>query len=357
MTTATTDTKATTKTKTTEETAKPKPKKYKNMLQVELSDIKEATPGTKKRRKTRRIKAQTKEKTTAEQPLLATPAKTPEPKSAAPGKKKRDPHKEKSTATVKESKAKKPSPKIETKPEEVPPTRKKTEKTAETVRFVPLEEADFEPSSVREISAEKPPFKPLQELTDPISAMLAQASTSAHEHLFPSFFRIVMKYGIIALVFTWLIRSFLNRQAFGFARMTFSDATWLLLRIVLLGIFLEIIDALVLNTLAGHRPERKYILRLGDITTAGAFFLALVFSASFAVFFLDWRLGFAGLAAAVSVGILLRADAYAYTYQCGRRRTLTAMMVLAVLNMFIVLLSIQFVGGDVIRILQSYIRL
>ncbi len=365
MTTAAKDTNEKTKneskTSTAEKALQSARKEYAKPLRVELSDIKETASGSKKRRRARRIKAQTKEKppTAAASKPVGDQKKHASSKDEAVKKemeakakdvpaveKKRKMRKTKTPAPP----AKQPSAPVETVPELV-------EKKTEAVRFVPLEEKDFEPSSVREISSEIPPFKPLQELTDPISAMLAQASTSAHERLFPSFLRFIGKYSIIALAFTVWIQSFLNRQAFGFARMTFSDAAALFLRIVLIGLFLELVDFLVLNALAAHRPERKYLLRLGDISAACAGFLALIFGISFAAFFLHWRIGIAALASAACMAVLLRASAYAYTYQCGRRRSLLAMAIIVALNMFLVLLLIQFVGKDVIRILQSYIRL
>lgn len=368
MTTAAKDTNEKTKneskTSTAEKALKSARKEYAKPLRVELSDIKETTSGSKKRRRARRIKAQTKEKpqTAATSKPVGDQKKHVSSKTEAVKKeveakakdvpaveKKRKMRKTKTPAPP----AKQPSAPVET----VPELPELIEKKTEAVRFVPLEEKDFEPSSVREISSEIPPFKPLQELTDPISAMLAQASTSAHERLFPSFLRFIGKYSIIALAFTVWIQSFLNRQAFGFARMTFSDAAALFLRMVLIGLFLELVDFLVLNALAAHRPERKYLLRLGDISAACAGFLALIFGISFAAFFLHWRIGIAALASAACMAVLLRAFAYAYTYQCGRRRSLLAMALIVALNMFLVLLLIQFVGKDVIRILQSYIRL
>lgn len=368
MTTAAKDTNEKTKneskTSTAEKALQSARKEYAKPLRVELSDIKETASGSKKRRRARRIKAQAKEK-----PQIAAASKpVGDQKKHASSKdeavkkeveakakdvpaveKKRKMHKTKTPTPS----AKQPSSPVEI----VPELPELIEKKTEAVRFVPLEEKDFEPSSVREISSEIPPFKPLQELTDPISAMLAQASTSAHERLFPSFLRFIGKYSIIALAFTVWIQSFLNRQAFGFARMTFSDAAALFLRMVLIGLFLEMVDSLVLNALAAHRPERKYLLRLGDISAACAGFLALIFGISFAAFFLHWRIGIAALASAACMAVLLRASAYAYTYQCGRRRSLLAMAIIVALNMFLVLLLIQFVGKDVIRILQSYIRL
>ena len=230
-------------------------------------------------------------------------------------------------------------------------------KKTKTVRFVPLQETDFEPSFVREITSERPPFKPLRELYDPISAMLAEASTNAHTGLLPGALRNVAKYGVIALVFTWVAQTFLNRQAFGFARMTFSDSSWLFLRIVFAGLLLEAVDAFVLNGLAGHKTKRGYLLRLVDICSAAGGFLALIFSVSFALFFVQWQLGFIVLASAAYAAVLLRAYAYSYTYQCGRRRTLLAMIVIAALNTLLILLLIRLCGGDLIRIVQSYIRL
>ena len=113
----------------------------------------------------------------------------------------------------------------------------------------------------------------------------------------------------------------------------------------------------MLNGLAGHKTKRGYLLRLVDICSAAGGFLALIFSVSFALFFVQWQLGFIALASAAYAAVLLRAYAYSYTYQCGRRRTLLAMIVIAALNTLLILLLIRLCGGDLIRIVQSYIRL
>ena len=102
----------------------------------------------------------------------------------------------------------------------------------QTVRFSNVEERDFEPKIVRELDSEPAKTSVLKGLYDPISNMLAQASTDAHSDWKYALFRILLKYGIIAFFFVYVLQGKLNTDSFSFARMPFTDAVSLWFRIV-----------------------------------------------------------------------------------------------------------------------------
>ena len=122
------------------------------------------------------------------------------------------------TAAVEEDQAEVPAKEVEqSKPEETDDTKSETASAAaeetkmpkkepqipfqQTVRFANVEERDFEPKIVRELDSEPAKTSVLKGLYDPISNMLAQASTDAHSDWKYALFRILLKYGIIAFFF------------------------------------------------------------------------------------------------------------------------------------------------------------
>lgn len=278
------------------------------------------------------------------------------------------------TATVEEDQAEVPAKEVEqSKPEETDDTKSETASAAaeetkmpkkepqipfqQTVRFANIEERDFEPKIVRELDSEPAKTSVLKGLYDPISNMLAQASTDAHSDWKYALFRILLKYGIIAFFFVYVLQGKLNTDSFSFARMPFTDAVSLWFRIVALGTITEYAGACVKMFLGSFRFSLSNLLRLVDISCESAWFLTLLYS--LAALAMDGSIYFSFVIAmaAVSGSVLLHAISYEYTFQCGRRRSVLACVCTALLTALLVGLWIRLFGGDLIRIVNSFITL
>ena len=278
------------------------------------------------------------------------------------------------TAAVEEDQAEVPAKEVEqSKPEETDDTKSETASAAaeetkipkkepqipfqQTVRFANVEERDFEPKIVRELDSEPAKTSVLKGLYDPISNMLAQASTDAHSDWKYALFRILLKYGIIAFFFVYVLQGKLNTDSFSFARMPFTDAVSLWFRIVALGTITEYAGACVKMFLGSFRFSLSNLLRLVDISCESAWFLTLLYS--LAALAIDGSIYFSFVIAmaAVSGSVLLHAISYEYTFQCGRRRSVLACVCTALLTALLVGLWIRLFGGDLIRIVNSFITL
>lgn len=277
-------------------------------------------------------------------------------------------------AAVEEDQAEVPAKEVEqSKPEETDDTKSETASAAaeetkmpkkepqipfqQTVRFANVEERDFEPKIVRELDSEPAKTSVLKGLYDPISNMLAQASTDAHSDWKYALFRILLKYGIIAFFFVYVLQGKLNTDSFSFARMPFTDAVSLWFRIVALGTITEYAGACVKMFLGSFRFSLSNLLRLVDISCESAWFLTLLYS--LAALAMDGSIYFSFVIAmaAVSGSVLLHAISYEYTFQCGRRRSVLACVCTALLTALLVGLWIRLFGGDLIRIVNSFITL
>lgn len=278
------------------------------------------------------------------------------------------------TAAVEEDQAEVPAKEVEqSKPEETDDTKSETASAAaeetkmpkkeaqipfqQTVRFANVEERDFEPKIVRELDSEPAKTSVLKGLYDPISNMLAQASTDAHSDWKYALFRILLKYGIIAFFFVYVLQGKLNTDSFSFARMPFTDAVSLWFRIVALGTITEYAGACVKMFLGSFRFSLSNLLRLVDISCESAWFLTLLYS--LAALAMDGSIYFSFVIAmaAFSGSVLLHAISYEYTFQCGRRRSVLACVCTALLTALLVGLWIRLFGGDLIRIVNSFITL
>ena len=278
------------------------------------------------------------------------------------------------TAAVEEDQAEVPAKEVEqSKPEETDDTKSETASAAaeetkmpkkepqipfqQTVRFANVEERDFEPKIVRELDSEPAKTSVLKGLYDPISNMLAQASTDAHSDWKYALFRILLKYGIIAFFFVYVLQGKLNTDSFSFARMPFTDAVSLWFRIVALGTITEYAGACLKMFLGSFRFSLSNLLRLVDISCESAWFLTLLYS--LAALAMDGSIYFSFVIAmtAVSGSVLLHAISYEYTFQCGRRRSVLACVCTALLTALLVGLWIRLFGGDLIRIVNSFITL
>ena len=278
------------------------------------------------------------------------------------------------TAVVEEDQAEVPAKEVEqSKPEETDDTKSETASAAaegtkmpkkepqipfqQTVRFANVEERDFEPKIVRELDSEPAKTSVLKGLYDPISNMLAQASTDAHSDWKYALFRILLKYGIIAFFFVYVLQGKLNTDSFSFARMPFTDAVSLWFRIVALGTITEYAGACLKMFLGSFRFSLSNLLRLVDISCESAWFLTLLYS--LAALAMDGSIYFSFVIAmtAVSGSVLLHAISYEYTFQCGRRRSVLACVCTALLTALLVGLWIRLFGGDLIRIVNSFITL
>ncbi len=278
------------------------------------------------------------------------------------------------TAAVEEDQAEVPAKEVEqSKPEETDDTKSETASAAaeetkmpkkepqipfqQTVRFANVEERDFEPKIVRELDSEPAKTSVLKGLYDPISNMLAQASTDAHSDWKYALFRILLKYGIIAFFFVYVLQGKLNTDSFSFARMPFTDAVSLWFRIVALGTITEYAGACLKMFLGSFRFSLSNLLRLVDISCESAWFLTLLYS--LAALAMDGSIYFSFVIAmtAVSGSVLLHAISYEYTFQCGRRRSVLACVCTALLTALLVGLWIRLLGGDLIRIVNSFITL
>lgn len=227
----------------------------------------------------------------------------------------------------------------------------------QTVRFASVEEGDFEPKIVRELGSDPAKTSWVKGLYDPISNMLAQASTDAHSDWKYAFWRIVLKYGICAFFFVFVLQGKLNSQSFSFARMPFTDGVSLWVRIVIFGTITEYAAALLKTFLGGFRFNLSSFLRLVDISCESAWFLTLLYSLAALFLNAGLYLSFILVCAAFVSSGFLHTIAYEYTFQCGRRRSLLACVCTAVLTAVLIGLWIKWFGGDLIRIVNSFITL
>lgn len=190
---------------------------------------------------------------------------------------------------------------------------------------------------------------------DPVTRMQKQAAVPEHLTLSYAMVRMILKYGLIGLALAWSSSGMLNSQAFGFARMTFSEGAWLACRILIFGSITEVILSMIRNLFAGCRPFGRQLIRLLDVNAEGAPFLTLCYGISLLVLPYQLLLSQASLMASLAASVYLHASAYQYADHVGRRRAMYVSILTAGLSLLMVMMWIQYFGADLIRIIRSFV--
>ncbi|MBQ6489665.1 MAG: hypothetical protein IJI75_10590 [Solobacterium sp.] len=235
----------------------------------------------------------------------------------------------------------------ELKPEE--PAEGEAERTR-SISLSSIEAEASEPIPEPSVSFEELKYKrnPLiKRISDPNGCMAnvtEQTSRSAMSILMG----LLLKWGFSCVMYVAYVANVLNKDAFSYARMVFTDASWLWFRLVMICIAAELITLLPAKLIC--RGNRK--AGAGKIMTVmlEADFSPLLFMAGGALLFVNTAAGIAVTAVAAGYELLMRVKALEIATECRKIPALIASLlffcVLAALGYY----GLKYLGGDLIKI-------
>ncbi len=164
--------------------------------------------------------------------------------------------------------------------------------------------------------------------------------------------RYYRKYAISALVFSLAIANQLNQNPFGFARMTFSQGSWLWLRIALLGTLSELL-MIVLVSLSNKAMNYKRSIVVQSCSCATSC-IALT-AANFSMFYSPtiWLFLFS---LAIIYGAMARLIALKKAYRLSDEQGVKAVLLSYVYVFLLFTLWYGLVGQDISRIIHCFIK-
>lgn len=172
-----------------------------------------------------------------------------------------------------------------------------------------------------------------------------------------AFLRTFFKYGLAVLIYIDMFSNALNRVAFSYARMTFSDSAWLWFRVVTCGVVGELIIYIVLTIGAKLLKKKTSFKRIFYIQSETALSITLVFILCGLLAYVNTAYGFIGF-------IVASVYSLACHHEAGKRGArLSAMQetwlyVLGfALAAFWALYFIRFVGSDIAQIFDLILNI
>ncbi|MCR5449192.1 MAG: hypothetical protein K6F23_07320 [Solobacterium sp.] len=203
-----------------------------------------------------------------------------------------------------------------------------------------------EPSvSFEELKYRKNPL--IRRISDPAGCM-AKVTEQTSRSAMSILMGLILKWGLSCVVYVAYIANELNKDAFSYARMVFTDASWLWFRLVLVCVAAELLTLLPAKLIC--RGNRK--ASAGKIMTVmlEADFSPLMFLAGGALLFVNTGSGIAVTAAAAGYELLMRIKALETATECKKIPALIASLlffcVLALLGYY----GLKYMGGDLLKI-------
>ncbi|MBQ1533110.1 MAG: APC family permease, partial [Solobacterium sp.] len=233
------------------------------------------------------------------------------------------------------------------KPEE--PTEGEAERTR-SISLSSIEAEASEPIPEPSVSFEELKYKrnPLiKRITDP-SGCMANVTEQTSRSALSILMGLILKWGLSCVVYVAYVANVLNKDAFSYARMVFTDASWLWFRIVLICIAAELLTLIPAKLIC--RGNRK--AGAGKIMTVmlEADFSPLLFMAGGALLFVNTASGIAVTAVAAAYELLIRVKALEIATECRKIPALIASLlffcVLALLGYY----GLKYMGGDLLKI-------
>ncbi|MDO5121132.1 MAG: hypothetical protein Q4D46_03540 [Erysipelotrichaceae bacterium] len=233
------------------------------------------------------------------------------------------------------------------KPEE--PAEGEAERTR-SISLSSIEAEASEPIPEPSVSFEELKYKrnPLiRRITDP-SGCMANVTEQTSRSALSILMGLILKWGLSCVVYVAYAANVLNKDAFSYARMVFTDASWLWFRIVVICIAAELLTLLAAKLIC--RGNRK--AGAGKIMTVmlEADFSPLLFMAGGALLFVNTAAGIAVTAVAAGYELLIRVKALEIATECRKIPALIASLlffcVLALLGYY----GLKYMGGDLLKI-------
>ncbi len=235
----------------------------------------------------------------------------------------------------------------ELKPEE--PTEGEAERTR-SISLSSIEAEASEPIPEPSVSFEELKYKKnplIKRISDP-SGCMANVTEQTSRSALSILMGLIWKWGLSVVVYVAFIANELNKDAFSYARMVFTDASWLWFRLVLICIAAELLALIPAKLLC--RGNRK--ASAGKIMTVmlEADFSPLLFMAGGALLFVNTAAGVAVTAVAAGYELLMRVKALEIATECRKIPAIIASLlffcVLALLGYY----GLKYMGGDLIKI-------
>ena len=203
-----------------------------------------------------------------------------------------------------------------------------------------------EPSvSFEELKYKRNPL--LKRITDPNGCM-ANVTEMTPRSTLSILWGLLLKWGLSCVMYVAYVADILNKDAFSYARMVFTDASWLWFRIVVICIAAELLALIPAKLIC--RGSRK--AGAGKIMTVmlEADFSPLLFMAGGALMFVNTAAGAAVTAVAAGYELLVRVKALEIATECRKVPALIASLLFFCVLALLGYAGLKYFGGDLIKI-------
>ena len=203
-----------------------------------------------------------------------------------------------------------------------------------------------EPSvSFEELKYKRNPL--LKRITDPNGCM-ANVTEMTPRSTLSILWGLLLKWGLSCVMYVAYVADILNKDAFSYARMVFTDASWLWFRIVVICIAAELLALIPAKLIC--RGNRK--AGAGKIMTVmlEADFSPLLFMAGGALMFVNTAAGAAVTAVAAGYELLVRVKALEIATECRKVPALIASLLFFCVLALLGYAGLKYFGGDLIKI-------
>lgn len=194
---------------------------------------------------------------------------------------------------------------------------------------------------VKEKQGKKSFFKPVVDFTELMN----------DEHYFSYYFnKLLIKYVIFAFTFTFALGSNLNRSPFGFARLTFSQSAWLILRIIFFGVLIDLVTTWILAKFKSDQFDKLFF-----VESSLARNMVIPFVIANLLIYQSLSVGFVCGIVAIVYSIWVHANIYKDIKEYSNMNGFAYAILRYVIIVACVFVLIQLFGSDMLRIINSFI--
>ncbi|MCR5230580.1 MAG: hypothetical protein K6D03_10685 [Solobacterium sp.] len=255
--------------------------------------------------------------------------------------------------------------------EELIAERTEEEKKSDTLSFNPEKLRDFtddgmpyqvrevleinlEPKYIAVMSDEKAQVNFFRRFYNPVSCMYEQAASNDHQSRRGAVRRLALKFFLSSVIGVYAVSRILNERPFGFARMTFTDGSWITARIVILGVVTQMLISMLQKLIC--RGEKGTYNKHLDIEAEASYFISLIMMAAGSLLMVNYWAAGVVFAVGLAAAVIMHVYAVELAYRSSRVQTLAAVILGSLIALALTAVYIRFLGDDIIRIVQSFVK-
>ena len=181
-----------------------------------------------------------------------------------------------------------------------------------------------------------------------------------HENKTPgssALFAVVLKWAMAFFGIVWFMYQHLNEEAFSYARMTFTDASWVWFRYVFIGFISEYLCIWLIT--AVYKPNDPHISyrRVRMMATAPDFLIGVLYLAAGLLLNVSFAGGCILFIAATAVSPVLHDLCFVYTKGYPAWKKVLTVYVSGLITAVLFILFTKYFAGDLIKIFEAVVNL